>query len=791
MGQKGPKGAIKGKSLSKDANDRKYPLGFTPPVDFYINKDRKTIDYVTADDGGGSINPNENGVYITRQKEIGRGGIDITTGRHIEYGNAIVFVDDNGSPYIPGKENKLNKTFGNGYPINYSKNSDGEGSPAFTPESYYMVPDIFDPKVTAYGFSTSGGYYGASVEYGNRIYNPPFLYYQSVTKEKLQHKYAIYDNQKEYERRKFLHLLDYFSDYTQRFKAINGEVEPTSFKYNILEAVNKGEVLEDGEPRKFYLGEAYFEQTSFENEDPTYYGFDIQILDGKGNSPLLNGDIDEFIGVFGQYDKEIAGRKRIYELFKTQLMKFIKCESTSNNTQTLSEFPQPKSYYIKSISGLDKIVENFGESGESKQFVDYKKDMITLEFLEDVSQSIGYLTNLYKYMSYSRLRGKHVIPENLLRFDVKIVISDVRKFNRFVKDQNLPHKLWIFADEISRYEYTLYECQFKFDKMPHGDTVKNDETPGTEPDSYKIFFDYKFSTLNFRKFGGYIERTNNDNSTFDGIMYSFDIDNSVTKDTYSREQLERAEDLSQTDKKPYGTHWTTYNLDDFTLKQMTINNQLQTPSKGLEKIPTPFVQTNAPDYGGNTNIQNDAILQLKIAERKKIRKTRQLKARLSGITKAFDQLGKALANAAISEVNRQIMSRAAILNKTLESIRNGIPGLERMSLPRNVYRQNDPFANDILNALRAGGPLLSGGLTSFLKLNPRANAAFNKSTAYVSDLRKGQTPLDKKFQNYVREKGSKLVPGGLGSTLGPIPTLPRGARPGESLYGDLPPYRGF
>jgi hypothetical protein len=66
---------------------------------------------------------------------------------------------------------------------------------------------------------------------------------------------------------------------------------------------------------------------------------------------------------------------------------------------------------------------------------------------------------------------------------------------------------------------------------------------------------------------------------------------------------------------------------------------------------------------------------------------------------SLDILGKKLANAVVSEVNRQITTQARLLNNTLDNIRNSI-GLGRMSAPTNVYHGNSPFKNDVVNAAR-------------------------------------------------------------------------------------------
>lgn len=240
--------------------------------------------------------------------------------------------------------------------------------------------------------------------------------------------------------------------------------------------------------------------TPVENEDPTYHGFDFYI--NWWDSPLFNGTIDSFIASFSGFgNEEIFSRAGLLAEFKRQFIKFIKIDSPESATGFAGEMPRflkkysPKAYYLKSVKGLSNIIES-SDPTKIKQFVDYPKDMIELYFYEDVAQSLGYLASLYKALSWSRINGKQAIPENLLRFDVTIVVTEARKMNRVVYDEN-KRSVEIYADKISNYEYKLYECQFFFPTLPHGDEVKND-TPAHITD-YVVKFNYKFSTLKFNK----------------------------------------------------------------------------------------------------------------------------------------------------------------------------------------------------------------------------------------------------------------------------------------------------
>ena len=90
-----------------------------------------------------------------------------------------------------------------------------------------------------------------------------------------------------------------------------------------------------------------------------------------------------------------------------------------------------------------------------------------------------------------------MVPENLLRFNCDIIVSECRNFNR-VRKAVETGDIEVIKDNVSRYVYSLRECQFFFDKMPHpGDIdMGNITTYGNT----QIQFDYKYSTVKFERF---------------------------------------------------------------------------------------------------------------------------------------------------------------------------------------------------------------------------------------------------------------------------------------------------
>ena len=268
---------------------------------------------------------------------------------------------------------------------------------------------------------------------------------------------------------------------------------------------------------------ASYVESSDNNEDPVWFGYDIVI--NTVTSPLFNGAVESFIEQFSAYD-EIQARADTITDFQTQFFKFFKISS-----QSLTNGKDPKTYYLKKLSGIDNLTEHIHSTGEdSKQFIDYKKDKIKLTLYEDVTLNSGYLSFLYKTLSWSKLRGKQLIPENLLRFDATITVTEVRNYNRYIK--NSSNQIQVYPDMISKYTYNLYECQFFFPDLSHKSDINMWDKDLT--DDMEIYFDYKYTTSRFEIFNPdyyvldnsqadpyTITSNNTNNATITGDLISF------------------------------------------------------------------------------------------------------------------------------------------------------------------------------------------------------------------------------------------------------------------------------
>ena len=303
---------------------------------------------------------------------------------------------------------------------------------------------------------------------------------------KLAKKYDYWDLLDEYTLKQFQHVFDFYID--QR-----GDTGVLRSADNMLSNIRSADLFSG------------FVRTFDDNEDPTILGFEIILK--VNDSPIFNGELRSFIDTWsGLNNTEIGSRAEILDRFQAQLFKFFKKDSDVNLKNSQNANPKflntdgAKSYYLEEIEGLDKLTESYmgisGEGGGGGEgiFVDYPKDVITLKFREDVTQNLAYLASLYKSLSWSRLRGKQLVPENLLRFDCEIVITELKDYVRIFKNGDTIEK---YVDKISRYVYELYECQFFFSNMPHGISLKMN-SPETLA-STDIKFNYKFATMRFEK----------------------------------------------------------------------------------------------------------------------------------------------------------------------------------------------------------------------------------------------------------------------------------------------------
>lgn len=283
-----------------------------------------------------------------------------------------------------------------------------------------------------------------------------------------------------------------YNDFKNSFGEI-GDERMSDFRFTLDDYVkfnySKNDVeASDGSNNSDFRFSQYL-GTPYDNEDPVYFGFEVIL--NVDTSPLLNGELEAFLNdpQFGQHD-EVVSRIPLIEEFKNELQKYFKV------TKDIGDTNVRRRYYVRSLSGLEHLVEKNNSIDKPTSFVNYGSDKIIIKFFEDTTLNLGKLASIYKLLYWSRLRGKSIIPENLLRFDCEIIVSELRNFVRVKKNDDI---LEYLRSNLNRYRYQVYECQLFFDKMTHPGSIDM-TTSLTQTDSYEVGVFFKYSTMVFETY---------------------------------------------------------------------------------------------------------------------------------------------------------------------------------------------------------------------------------------------------------------------------------------------------
>ena len=661
--------------------------------------------------------------------------------------------------------------------------------PGFTPQdsyNYVMAPGALPALPTA----IPNGWYGNlldshidSVNFNKRKVKD--------TAEKFNESNSFLDDYSTRDR--YLLFNDTSTDYFKHGLAIDGRTP-------IKTAKNNREAWDGSNDMSYRL--KTFNNTPFENEDPVMFG--IELIIDANSSPLLNGSVEDFINTFPVIS-EIQSRRVVIYDFKKQFEKVFKTkgkvfyssepatplQSRANNPYASSqtqknEFrPGRKAYlshYLQKISGLEFLTEA-NNSGENKPFVDYQKDKLTLSFYEDVSATMGVIAHLYKLLYWSRPNGKNIVPENLLRFNCDIIVSEVRNFNRvrkIVKGSPNKESLEILKDNVSRYIYSLKECQFFFSKMPHDDTVdlSSIKTFGDGP-GYDVSMNFKYATTKFEKwvpdaelFGQYIGYNNGaiwkignkggreqraaETNTEGGNTANI-VDNSTPRfytqgtNTLRHNGVTTAIRLDNI-KLSYEDDET----DDINIGPATGGNSNSGSSAGVgsNKSLTPISNKKA---GTTDEISEDQ--EIIGAKSTKGTSTSGLDQFKENSKKVANNIASSVQNFVVGEINNQILIRAKLLENTITKIKNSL-GLGGLSGGKtNVYPKpytphsfgpwfdvrNELFnfvTEDIAGLMGRKDPFTdSNSLNSFKQptLGQKLDVIYNKNTKYtdMNDIKFG------------------------------------------------------
>ena len=379
--------------------------------------------------------------------------------------------------------------------------------------------------------------------------------------------------------------------------------------------------------------------------------------------------------------------------------------------------------------------------------------------------------HLYKLLYWSKPNGKNLVPENLLRFNCDIIVSECRNFNRVRKAMG-NGDLEVIKDNLSRYVYSLKECQFYFNTMPHNPDI--DMAAIATYDTYGIQFDYKYSAVKFERFmpsanfGKYIgydggaiwkignpgarvarggtqsttsdtslprfftsgTNTTNDNGVKSpAVLTRFGVnlaDGTNLLDLFTKD--DKVDDLEKTDKdnkfdldkyKKYAKDQTAIGADLSKLAKE------QTEKLELLNDPKTILKSSAESAIKNFTEKNKTVgipTSLKELTNKKAD---------TNIGNFIERLKDKTVKSAKQELAKLVNGRVSLLSRTINKLLIDFVGKKGISPPQNIYtgpqdpmgialtNTTDRFFYDIRNELAdfAGGAVSNvlSGATSFIK----------------------------------------------------------------------------
>lgn len=196
-------------------------------------------------------------------------------------------------------------------------------------------------------------------------------------------------------------------------------------------------------------------------EDPTYLGFAVELDEDSA----LFTQVLPFLEKHSTTRTEMQARIPVYNEFVNRVKMIFNSQESVSSPDQRSHFI--KQHYINSISGFSKLARKFNR---------WREDRLDIELYEDISLTSTYLAYLYNNLIYSYENGRIIIPENLLKFNLRIKVSEIRNLTSISKlksteatDQAIVNALKFNVTCIA---YKLFDCEFDFvNSQPFDDTI--------------------------------------------------------------------------------------------------------------------------------------------------------------------------------------------------------------------------------------------------------------------------------------------------------------------------------
>lgn len=220
-------------------------------------------------------------------------------------------------------------------------------------------------------------------------------------------------------------------------------------------------------------------------EDPTFLGFTIEI----DEESALFKEVGPFLEKHSSTRTEMSSRIAVYKEFKSKIVQIFKSQESVVEDKHKSVYI--KQHYINSIAGLNNLTKKFNK---------WREDKLSVVLHEDIALYSSYIASIYNNLIYSYENGRAIIPENLLKFNLKIKISEIRNLTNIAKlnstdpvDKQIVDGL---KNNVTCVVYTLYDCEFDFfNAVPFTDTIEQAGIDANTPGHSVVGFDIYFKSV--------------------------------------------------------------------------------------------------------------------------------------------------------------------------------------------------------------------------------------------------------------------------------------------------------
>lgn len=457
-------------------------------------------------------------------------------------------------------------------------------------------------------------------------------------------------------------------------------------------------------------------------EDPTYLGFTIEM----DEQSALFTQVLPFLEKHSTTRAEMKARIPVYKEFVNKVnMMFNSQESAADDTQR-NQFI--KQHYINSISGLSNLAKKFNR---------WREDRLDIELYEDISLSSSYLAYLYNNLVYSYENGRLIIPENLLKFNLRIKISEIRNLTSIRQlnsndptDQAIVNAL---KYNVTCIVYKLFDCEFDFyNALPFDDTIAQAGIGQNLPSESIVPMGIFYKSVGRHIYAPLISNSisMNDNKVDLGVI----IVNS-NGSTNPNGQVNNSDILLGPNGEPFqqlnADAVSDGNIEGFPAAGMKKPSALSTYTSEIQRNPNAQTENDLAteaqqirdllDYNSelapeSNNLQNSEFPPLKASDKGSLLDSivgKDLSSAIDDPTAALNNLGKKVAKTVENSAKWQLhLATQRLKQKRNELVRKFVNDVERQVgiktiVPDNVYTNQDYYTK-LLDQLKSDVGLTIG-----------------------------------------------------------------------------------